>query len=172
MRLIPWSNSRGSAASPTGLARQFRSEFDRLFDRFIVNPWSWTDDEQGGTMMWSPTIDIGETDGEITVRAEVPGLDAEDLQISIAENVLTISGEKKDETEDKGKDFYHCESRYGSFRRIVELPAQIESQKVTAECADGVLTVHIPRSERVKPRQIEVKPATTKTKRSVPVGAG
>ncbi len=104
-----------------------------------------------------PALDITETDDAILVRAEVPGCKADDVDISVKGNILTISGEKKEEKEEKSKGYYHAERSYGSFRRDISLPTEVDPAKVEANCKDGILTVRMPKEERVKAVKVKVK---------------
>jgi len=106
---------------------------------------------------WWPAIDIAENQEAVEVRAELPGMKREDIDISVLGNILSITGEKKESTEDKQKDFYHAERRYGTFRRDITLPTGVEPDKISANYSNGILTVTVPKSEQAKPRRIEVK---------------
>jgi HSP20 family protein len=158
MNIIPWKNKRGDESLTP--VTQFRSEFDRLFDRFFSDPWSpfgagndWP--MPGGGFV--PTLDLRETESDVIVRVEVPGMKADDIDIQVTGDVMTISGEKKEESEHSQGSIYHAERRFGRFRRSIQLPGQIEIDRVTADYDQGVLTVHLPRSEAVKPKHIDVK---------------
>src|SRR3990172_8393906 len=158
MSLIPWRNKSADESSrvPTTLA-SLRSDIDRLFDAFVREPFAaldWPPRESGA---WSPSVALAETDTEHTVRAELPALDPKDLDISVTENQLVLSGEKKETVERREKGYYHVESRFGSFRRTVALPAGIDSTKVNAEYANGVLTIHLAKSPENAPKRIEGK---------------
>jgi HSP20 family protein len=104
-----------------------------------------------------PAIDIAEEEDSITVRAEVPGCKAEDIDISVYGNKLTISGEKKltDEKEEKG--YYHVESTYGSFRRELSLPTDVDQDKIEAECKNGILSIKLPKAAKAKALKVKVK---------------
>jgi HSP20 family protein len=135
---------------------RLRSELDRLFDHFF-GPWaapagSWPSFRGA----WSPTVDIIDAGDEFTVRAEVPGLDPEDVRLSVTGNSLELSGEKKEEHEDHGKGYVRSERRYGSFVRRIPVPPGTDPDKISADYDRGVLTVHLPKSESRKPRQIPV----------------
>jgi HSP20 family protein len=104
-----------------------------------------------------PAVDIAEDENAITVKAEVPGCKAEDIDISVHGNTLTISGEKKTEEEKKEKGYYHLERSYGSFRREFTMPANADPNKVEASCKNGVLTVVLPKSEKEKAVKVKVK---------------
>jgi HSP20 family protein len=113
----------------------------------------------GETLPWNPTLDVAEREDSIVVRAELPGMRSEDIDLSIVGNNLVISGEKKEQRESKTETTYHSERRWGSFRRTVPLPAEIDPELIDAEYRDGVLTVSLPRPESAKPRHIKVNKA-------------
>jgi HSP20 family protein len=161
MNLIPWKNksteetSGGSTALST-----LRSDMDRLFDAFVREPFGALDWSFGSSGAWSPAVDLAESDTEYTVRAELPGLDPDDLNVSVTENQLTLSGEKRETSEKKEEGYYHSESRYGSFCRSIPLPGAIDSSQVDAEYKNGVLTVHLAKSPENTPKHIDVKVKT------------
>ena len=146
MALVPYRRrERGDLA---GLHR----DMDDLFNAFFGN-WPMATHER---VVW-PAIDISENENSIDIKAEVPGCKADDIDISVHGNTLTISGEKKQEEEKKEKGYYHMERSYGSFRRDVTLPADIDPAKIEATCKDGVLSVSLPKAEKAKPTKIKVK---------------
>jgi HSP20 family protein len=157
MSLIPWKSKQREGERTESPLVALRSEMDRLFDTFLREPLGAIDWPLVGQGRWSPTIDVAETDEEVTVRAELPGMDPQDLDVSISGNQLVVSGEKKESSEDKGKDYYHSESRYGSFRRAVRLPEGIDAEHVDAQYAHGVLTLHLKKTPSAVPKRIEVK---------------
>lgn len=108
---------------------------------------------------WVPSVDISETEGEYQIKAEIPDVRKEDVKVTLEDGVLTIQGERKREQEEKGKKFHRIERSYGSFVRSFSLPDVIEEEKVKAEFKDGVLNLHLPKSEKAKPKAIEVKVA-------------
>jgi HSP20 family protein len=108
---------------------------------------------------WSPLADITEDDHEYVIKAELPDLKKEDVKVTVENGVLTISGERKLEKEEKGKKYHRVERAYGSFVRSFTLPDDADAEKVQAEFKDGILTVHLPKNEKAKPKQIEVKVA-------------
>ena len=108
---------------------------------------------------WAPSVDISETDGEYQIKAEIPDVKKEDVKVTLEDGVLTIQGERKHEKEEKGKKFHRIERSYGSFVRTFSLPDVIDEEKVKAEFKDGVLNLHLPKSEKAKPKAIEVKVA-------------
>lgn len=106
---------------------------------------------------WSPLVDITEDEKEYVIKAELPDVKKEDIKLTVADNVMTISGERKYEKEEKGKKFHRVERAYGSFMRSFTLPDAADGSKVNAEYKDGVLNVRLPKSEKAKPKSIEVK---------------
>ncbi|MES4786751.1 MAG: heat-shock protein Hsp20 [Nitrospiraceae bacterium] len=108
---------------------------------------------------WSPLVDIAEDEKEYVIKAELPEVRKEDVKLTIQDDVLTISGERKSEKEEKGKKYHRVERAYGSFLRSFTLPEDADGTKVSADYKDGVLKVHLPKSEKAKPKAIEVKVA-------------
>lgn len=106
---------------------------------------------------WAPLVDIVEDEKEYLIKAELPEVKKEDVKVSVQDDVLTISGERKSEKEEKGKKYHRLERAYGSFLRSFTLPEDADGAKVSAEFKDGVLKVHLPKSEKAKPKSIEVK---------------
>jgi len=109
-----------------------------------------------GEKIW-PAIDVAEKDDAILVRAEVPGCKPEDIDVSVCGNTLTLSGEKKESHEANGEGYYHMESTWGSFRREVSLPAEVDSSKIQAAVRDGVLSVTLPKAEKSKAVKVKVQ---------------
>lgn len=108
---------------------------------------------------WTPSVDISETEGEYQIKAEIPDVKREDVKVTLEDGVLTIQGQRKQEKEEKGTKYHRIERSYGSFARTFSLPDVIEIDKVKAEFKDGVLNLHLPKSEKAKPKAIEVKVA-------------
>lgn len=106
---------------------------------------------------WAPLVDISEDDKEYLIKAELPGLKKDDVHISVEKGVLTITGERKFEKEEKDRKHHRVERAYGSFVRTFIVPDDAEADKVAAQFKDGLLTIHIPKSEQAKPKQIEVR---------------
>lgn len=106
---------------------------------------------------WSPVVDISEDDKEYVVKAELPEMKKEEIKINVLDDVLSISGERKYEKEEKGKKYHRVERAYGSFMRSFTLPEDADGSKVSAEYKDGVLNVRLPKSEKARPKSIEVK---------------
>lgn len=158
MSLIPWRQKRREVdpteASPL---TALRSEVDRLFDTFLREPFGAIEWPFGAQGKWMPTVDIAENDEEVTVRAEVPGIDPKDLDVSVTGSQLVLSGQKKEAKEQREKDFYHTESRFGSFRRFVQLPEGVDTEHVDAQYANGVLTLRMKKAQAAASKRIEVK---------------
>ena len=108
---------------------------------------------------WSPLVDITEDDKEYLIKAELPDMKKEDVRLTVENEVLAISGERTFEKEEKGKKYHRIERAYGSFVRSFSLPEDADGGKVTAEFKDGMLHVHLPKSQKAKPKAIEIKVA-------------
>lgn len=108
---------------------------------------------------WSPLVDISEDEKEYLIKAELPELKKEDIKVSVHEDVMTISGERKSEKEEKGKKYHRIERSYGSFMRSFTLPEDADATKVVAECKDGILRVRLPKTEKPKAKSVEIKVA-------------
>jgi len=130
-------------------------DIDRAFDRLMRN---WVSPVSFSELDWNPSIDVSESDDEIVVKAEIPGVPVEDIDISVDDNNLVISGEKKQESEEQGKNYYRAERSYGSFRRSFALPSGADVESVKASSKDGVLSIVIPKSDERKSRKIEIEP--------------
>jgi HSP20 family protein len=159
MSLIPWKNKSadgGSMERVTDPLRRFRNEMDRVFDRFLESPWGLPSDPfgEGG---WLPSLDMSETDKHVIIRAEMPGVDPKDINLTISGNVLTLSGEKKEVSQRKSESWHHTERSFGSFRRSMQLPTYVDAEKVSAEHAHGVLTIQLEKLQSATPKRIEVK---------------
>jgi len=106
---------------------------------------------------WAPIVDIVEDDQQYLIQAEIPGVKKEEIKVGVQDDVLTISGQRHSEKEEKNKKFHRIERAYGSFARSFTIPEDSDGEKVSAEFKDGILKVVLPKTERVKPKQIEVK---------------
>jgi len=124
------------------------SFWDRLFREMPVTEQAWG---------WSPFVDITSTDEHIQVKAELSGLNSDDINVDVTGNVLTIRGEKKIEEEQEEERYLFRERYFGSFKRSFRLPANVESDKVSAEFNDGILKIDIPKAEESKQKKIEIK---------------
>jgi HSP20 family protein len=109
--------------------------------------------------LWTPSVDVSETPKEVIVKAELPGMDPKDIDVSVRGDILTLSGERKQETEEKGENFHRVERSYGSFSRSVKLPAEVDSGKVDATYKDGVLRITMPKTKEAATKKIQVKAA-------------
>ena len=117
----------------------------------------WLGKEAMTVAEWAPLVDIAEDDKEYVIKADLPDVKKDDVNISVQDNVVAISGERKYEKEEKGKKYHRIERAYGSFLRSFTLPEDADGAKIAAEFKDGVLQVHLPKSEKAKPKTIEVK---------------
>jgi HSP20 family protein len=165
MNLVPWKNKSGE--TPEGRlspGSEFRSEVNRLFDSFLREPFGALSDSVTAWGRWAPAMDVSESDTAITVRAEVPGIDPKEIEITVTGDRLTISGEKKETVEKKDQDVCHSESRYGSFSRTVRLPASVDPQHVSAEHANGVVAVTLKKTPAATAKKIPVKTSDGKAK--------
>jgi HSP20 family protein len=106
---------------------------------------------------WSPLVDITEDEKEYLIKAELPDMKKEDVRLTVENEVLAISGERKFEKEEKGKKYHRVERAYGSFVRSFSLPEDADGSKVSADFKDGMLQVHLPKSQKAKPKAIEIK---------------
>ena len=146
MELTPW---RPFGEGLTSL----RNEMDRLFDRFFGEKTSIEPIEG----RWIPALDIVETKNAIVINAEIPGIDPQDINISITGDTLTIKGEKKQEKEEKDENYHKIERSYGSFSRSIRIPVDIHSEKIEAKYKNGILKITLPKKEESKPKEIKVK---------------
>ena len=114
-------------------------------------------EEQIAVPEWAPLVDISEDDKEYLIKAELPEVKKEDVKVTAEDGTLTIMGERKFEKEEKGKKYHRVERAYGSFGRSFSFPDDASPEKVTADFKDGVLSVHLAKTEKAKPQQIEIK---------------
>lgn len=145
MELVPWTTGREMST--------FRRDMEDLMSRFFRSPFlpSGTEGE------WVPSINVHESDGEIQVDAELPGMSAEDIDLNVSGDLLTLRGEKKEEHEEKEGTYTYREMRSGSFQRSIRLPSEVHGDKADAQFKNGVLTVHLPKAEEAKSKKIEIK---------------
>ncbi len=162
--LVPWRKKEEGLAERQRLESHLldlRSQIDRMFEDFYSRDFGMTPffRDLEGLGDFSPRMDVDESEKEITVSAELPGLKPEDVNISLKDNLLTISGEKRAEKEEKGKRYYHVERSYGSFSRSIPLPGEVKEDKVEASLKDGLLKVILPKSEEAqqKHKSIPIK---------------
>ena len=131
-----------------GRLTDLRDEIDRFFEAPIARTSEF--------LGWAPAFDVYEEKDNFVVKAELPGMKKEDINVSLHDGDLIISGERKSETKSEGTEVYRAERYFGKFQRSVTLPAAVAAAKVKAEYRDGVLTVTLPKAEEAKPKQIEV----------------
>jgi len=163
MNLIPRRNEKKlaepTAATPFVSLRRFREEIDRAFERFLYDPWGELESGFGFLDRWTPAIDVAQTETEVSVRAEVPGLGPDDLEITIQGDTLPLAGEKTKTEQDEGRDYSYSERRFGSFRRSIQLPASVDPEKVTAVHEKGTVTIRLEKVKAERPKRIKVLPA-------------
>jgi HSP20 family protein len=128
-----------------------QSDVNRLFDGFFGRSAP-----AGAGRRWIPAMDLVETDDHLVLRADLPGLDREDIEIEVKDNVLTVAGERRSEHEEKGEGFHRVERAFGSFSRSLDLPRGIAADEVDARFDRGVLEIRIPKPEERKPTRIEI----------------
>jgi len=137
--------------------RELESMSDRL-NRVFARPTLSTSSREALTVAdWIPTVDISETDTEYLIKAELPEVKKEDVKVTVENGVLTLQGERRQEKEEKGKKYHRVERSYGSFARSFTLPESVDEGAVKAEYKDGMLNLHLPKTEKVKPKSIDVK---------------
>ncbi len=144
MSLIRWD--------PFDDLASLRESMDKLFEEFTTRrPRAAT------PAVWPPAVEVYETDGDIVVRAELPGIDPKNVNIQVADDTLTIKAEAKAEQEEKGRNYYMRELRYGSFVRALTLPSSAQGELAKASYKNGILEIRIPKSERAKPKTVKVE---------------
>ena len=148
MALVRWEPARELAT--------IQSEMNRLFNTFF-EPSGHTNGGQNGTLRrWIPAMDLVETSDDFVLRADLPGLTEDDVNIELEDNVLTVSGERKSEREERKKGYYRVERASGSFSRTLTLPDGVDPEGVQANFERGVLEVRIPKPEQRKPRKVTI----------------
>ena len=150
--VVPVGTQRAITRRETNPFSLLQQEIDRLFEGVTRNI-------PGFATTTMPSMDISETDKVIEITAELPGLEKKDVELNVADNLLTIHGEKKSEREEKNKDYHLVERSYGSFSRSFELPSGVKVEDISAELANGVLKVTVPKPASKQTKQIEIKSA-------------
>ena len=140
--------------SPTTDMRRLQREIDSIFDGFF--PTRPTGDN-GDASVWTPRLDLTETDDAYFVHLDLPGLKKDDLEINFEDGTLSISGERRAEATDENRRFVRVERSYGRFFRAFSLPQAVDVEKIEAHFEDGVLEITVPKTEEVKPRRIAIK---------------
>lgn len=162
--LVPWRTGRRNlpvrGEEQTNPFAELQRQMGRLFDDFFsdvgLQPWRGLAGIESG---FYPRMEVAETEKELLVTAEVPGIEPKDVEITVADGVLTIKGEKKQATEEKKEGYYLAERTYGAFTRAVALPVEVDEGKIEATYKDGVLKIRLPKAENQKARakKVEVK---------------
>ncbi len=155
--LIPWKRKTPYESRNENLLDSLQHEMTRVFDRFTHGFGQGELSKQ--SEWWGssfPAMDLAETDNEILVTAELPGIDEKDLDISLRGNNLIIRGEKKAEHEEKGEHYYHKESSYGSFHRAVPLPMEVDEDKIEATYKKGILKIKLPKSAEAQKNRTKI----------------
>jgi HSP20 family protein len=150
MNLTRWQKPELANWPAFGRLSNLRDEIDRLFESPLAE---WPSQVFSG---WTPALDMHEDKDNIIVHAELPGMKKEDIDISLHEGCLSISGERKSEKEHKDAEVYRSERFVGRFQRTVSLPSAVDAEKVKASYKDGVLTITLPKTEEAKPKHIDV----------------
>lgn len=140
---------------------RWERDMERMMDEFFgrrLRPWWPSLWSRGGDLEFSaPAVDVYEEKDDIVVKAELPGMEKNDVEVNISESALTLKGEKKKEHKVEEKDYYRSERSYGAFLRTVELPKEVQADKVKASFKNGVLEVRLPKTEEAKKKEIKVK---------------
>ncbi len=131
-----------------------REEMDKMWNRFFGGEWPSLETFRGE---WAPSVDVSETKDSVVVRAEVPGLEPKDIDISLSNDVLTIRGKKEQEKEEKEENYHRIERSYGSFSRSIRLPREVQGNKIKANYKNGVLRITLPKSKEAKEIKIKVE---------------
>ena len=155
MSTMPWRKSDGPRSSGSQFT-QLRSDWDRMLDRVLDDFLGGT---TGGQARREMPLDVIETDGELSIKVELPGLEPENVDVSLAGDVLTIQGQKQEERNEETSRYHLTERRYGSFQRSIPLPTPVEPESVAAEMRNGLLTITLKKSEATRPRKISVRGA-------------
>jgi HSP20 family protein len=150
--LIRWHRPELATWPGFGRLTDLRDEIDRLFEAPLAELTRSSQLLSG----WTPALDMFEDKDNVTVRAELPGMRKEDIELSLHEDCLSISGERKSEETHKDEEVYRAERFFGRFQRTVSLPAPVAADKVKAQYQDGILTVTLPKKEEAKPKHIDV----------------
>ena len=154
MSIVRWNPARELATFPGDVINMQR-EINKMFDNFFRG--GTLEDGSLGSSVWTPAVDVEERDDEYQVKVELPGVNKDDVKITMQDNVLTIRGEKKQEKESKNSNYHRVERSYGSFQRSFTLPTSVKHDKIEASYKEGILTIGLPKAEDAKPKHIEVK---------------
>ena len=144
---------RSIARRPIQDLFSIHSDMNRLFDQWARPAWYRA---EGENLDWMPVVDILEANGHVEIRAEMPGLSEQDVQVSVTDDVLTLKGKKTQESEEDHQKYHRVERSYGQFQRSFTLPANLNPEAIKAKFTNGVLTVSIPKAEEVQPKEIQI----------------
>ena len=144
---------RSIARRPIQDLFSIHGDMNRLFDQW-TRPARYR--AEGESLDWMPVVDILEADGHVEIRAEMPGLSEQNVQVSVTDDVLTLRGEKTQESEAEDKKYHRVERSYGRFQRSFTLPANLNAGDIKAKFTNGVLTVSIPKVEEVQPKEVQI----------------
>lgn len=135
------------------LTRSSNDEAAACMNSFLAAPFRTFEDD---SVVWSPRVDVEETDSAVVLHADLPGIDKKNLQVNLKDNLLTIRAERKNEKESQGKNYYRAERAFGTFQRTFSLSDRVRTGEIKADYQNGVLTVTLPKAEEEKPREIAV----------------
>ena len=155
MNIIPHRKHK-EGGEPLHPVKLFRRQMDRLFEDFWVES-GLLGRLAAGQGRFLPRVDVAETDQEVVVTAELPGLAEKDVEVSLAHGQLVLSGQKQSEREEKDKSYHLVERSCGSFKRVVELPGALQEDQAAAAFKNGILTVKVPKSAEAKARKIQIQ---------------
>ena len=141
MNLVKWEPFRELSS--------IRGQMDRLLESFFKR-------EGSANGLWTPSVDLSETEGEFVIKADIPGVEEKDLSVTLSGNTLLLKGERREEKEDKGKQFHKVERSYGSFQRSIPLPDVVDAERISADYQNGVLVVHLPKTASAQPKKIKI----------------
>ena len=154
MALLRWQRRETARWLPFQHLSTLRDEIDRFFESPLAG---WNEGLQPFMSGWSPALDVYEDKDNLVVKAEIPGMKKEEIEISLHDDLLTLSGERKSEKKSDEGDIHRSERFVGRFQRTLTLHAPVDAEKVKATYQDGILTVTLPKAEAAKPKQIQVK---------------
>lgn len=156
-KMAPARTGRETMSRERQMHYPFRS-MEHALNRLLGSRFAWPEqDESYSLAAWAPACDIFETNDEFVVKAELPEVKKEDVNVSFENNVLTLRGERKFDNTEQGEHYHRIESRYGEFLRSFTLPLQVDAEKISAEFKDGMLRVSLPKRPEAKPKQIAVQ---------------
>jgi HSP20 family protein len=145
--LTPWR--------PFAEMARWERDMERILGAFLGGRRASAEDSETG-LLREPSVDLYMENDQVVVKAEMPGMSKDDIQVTLSDNVLTIKGEKKKEEEDKGKDYYRSERIYGASVRSLQLPAEVDPEKIKATFKNGVLEIRLPKTEDAKKKEIKI----------------